>query len=79
MTNDLLAKKQELTQKRDELLKRLEDIKSDYGNGLSADFEEQAVQLENADVLAEISRITNEELQKVSVALERIEKELARN
>lgn len=78
MSHDLLAKKNELTQKRDELLQRLDAIKRDYGNGLSADFEEQAQQLENAEVLAEISRVTNEELQKVTVALERIERELAR-
>lgn len=78
MNQELLAKKQELTQKRDELQQRLNAIKQDYGNGLSADSEEQALQLENAEVLAEISRVTNEELQKVSVALERIERELAR-
>lgn len=78
MTQDLLAKKNELTQKRDELLHRLDAIKRDYANGLDADFEEQAQQLENAEVLAEISRVTHEELQKVTTALERIEKELAR-
>ncbi|MEZ5504918.1 MAG: hypothetical protein R3F47_20110 [Gammaproteobacteria bacterium] len=78
MSNDLLAKKTELTQKREELLQRLDAIKRDYGNGLSADSEEQAQQLENAEVLAEISRVTNEELQKVTVALDRIERELAR-
>lgn len=78
MSHDLLAKKNELTQKRDELLQRLDAIKRDYGNGLSADSEEQAQQLENAEVLAEISRVTNEELQKVTVALDRIERELAR-
>lgn len=79
MSQDLHAKKKELTQKRDELLQRLDAIKRDYGNGLSADSEEQAQQLENADVLAEISRVTNEELQKVSVALERIEQEISRS
>lgn len=78
MSHDLLAKKNELTQKREELLQRLDAIKRDYGNGLSADSEEQAQQLENAEVLAEISRVTNEELQKVTVALDRIERELAR-
>jgi RNA polymerase-binding transcription factor DksA len=78
MSNDLLAKKTELTQKREELMQRLDAIKRDYGNGLSADSEEQAQQLENAEVLAEISRVTNEELQKVTVALDRIERELAR-
>lgn len=79
MSQDLHTKKKELTQKRDELLQRLDAIKRDYGNGLSADSEEQAQQLENADVLAEISRVTNEELQKVSVALERIEQEISRS
>lgn len=78
MTQDLLAKKNELTQKRDELQQRLAAIKRDYANGLDADSEEQAQQLENAEVLAEISRVTHEELQKVSAALERIEKELKR-
>lgn len=78
MTQDLLTKKKALIQKRDELQQRLDAIKRDYGNGLDADFEEQAQQLENAEVLAEISRVTLEELQKVTVALARIEKELAR-
>ena len=79
MKQDLLNKQQELSIKREELLKRLDAIKKEYGNGLSADSEEQALQLENAEVLAEISRITNEELQKVTTALERIEQELHRS
>ena len=78
MTQNLVEKKQELIRQRDELMKRLEAIKSDYAAGLSPDFEEQAVQLENADVLAEISRITLEELQKVNQAIERLEKEIGR-
>ena len=78
MTQHLLDKKKELTEKREQLLQRLDAIKKDIRGGLSADFEEQAVQLENADVLAEISRVTNEELQKVTHALERIDQELAR-
>lgn len=76
MTVDLEQKRAELSAKRNELLQRLEAIKSDYRNGLSADSEEQAIQLENAEVLEEISRVTNEELQKVTQALERIELEL---
>lgn len=76
MTNDLAAKKAELQAKREELLTRLEAIQKDYRNGLSADSQEQAQQLENAEVLEEISRVTNEELQKVSQAIERIEHEL---
>lgn len=78
MTEDLLAKKQELVHKRDELKQRLDAIQQDYANGLPADFEEQAQQLENAEVLEEISRVTSEELLKVNLALERIEKELSR-
>ncbi|AUM11140.1 hypothetical protein [Ketobacter alkanivorans] len=77
MTIDLQAKKAELLSKREELLNRLDAIKKDYANGLSADSEEQALQLENAEVLAEISRVTNEDLQKVTQAIERIEHELA--
>lgn len=76
MTVDLAQKQAELTAKREELLQRLEAIKKDYRSGLSADSEEQAIQLENAEVLEEISRVTNEELQKVTQALERIEREL---
>lgn len=76
MTVDLIQKQAELSAKRDELLQRLEAIKKDYRSGLSADSEEQAIQLENAEVLEEISRVTNEELQKVTQALDRIEREL---
>ncbi len=77
MTDSLLAKKAELEQRRDELQQRLNKIQADYRNGLSKDSEEQAVELENAEVLAEISRVSQEELQKVNVALERIEQELS--
>jgi len=76
MSIDLQQKKSELTAKRDELQARLDAIKNDYRSGLAADSEEQAQQLENAEVLAEISRVTSEELQKVLQALERIEHEL---
>jgi len=76
MTNELKQKQKELQQKKEELLGRLEAIQNDYKGGLSADSEEQAIQLENAEVLEEISRVTNEELQKVSQALERIEIQL---
>lgn len=76
MAVDLQSKKQELETKRNELQKRLNDIQSDYKKGLSADAEEQAIELENAEVLEEISRITHEELQKINTALERIEFEL---
>ena len=52
----------ELIAKRDELKQRLEKIKQDFKKGLDADSGERAVQLENADVLNEIARTTEEEL-----------------
>ena len=57
--------KQTLTEKRDELLARLERIHADLKNGLDADLEDQALQLENRDTLLEIARVTEEELEKV--------------
>ncbi|MCG8315785.1 MAG: hypothetical protein MI976_21455 [Pseudomonadales bacterium] len=70
---ELVERKQQLTTRRDELLRRLEAIKNDYGKGLDPDWEEQAMQLENAEVLAEISRVTAEELNKVQQGIERLE------
>lgn len=61
--------KEELLKKRDELQARLDAIKEDYGRGLDADSEERAQELENADVLAEISRVTLEELEKIEKLL----------
>ena len=52
----------ELITKRDELRQRLDKIKQDFKKGLDADSGERAVQLENADVLNEIARTTEEEL-----------------
>lgn len=76
MTAELKAKKTELELRRKELLDRLDAIKRDYSKGLEADSAEQAIQLENAEVLEEISRVTNEELQKVTQAIERLDIEL---
>jgi hypothetical protein len=56
----------ELTQNRDELLKRLEAIRKDLRGGLDADSKEQAIQLENMQVLQEISRVTEENLQQLN-------------
>jgi len=58
--------REELLQNRDELVQRLASIRADFGQGLDADSKEQAIQLENIDVLSEISRITEEELQKIN-------------
>ena len=51
-----------LLEKLHELEERLERIKKDFASGLEADFEEQATQLENRDVLLEIQRVSEEEL-----------------
>lgn len=59
----LLAKKQELET-------RLEKIKKDIASGISPDFEEQATELENRDVLLEIARVTEEELQNIKAKLD---------
>lgn len=70
---DLTQKKLELTEKRDQLAARLNAINLDFRQGLDRDSEEQAQQLENHEVLAEIARVTAEELNKVEAALNRIE------
>ena len=65
--------KSELLEKRRELEERLDKIKADIRGGLNSDFEEQAVELENRDVLLEIARVTEEELQKIKQQLDQLE------
>lgn len=72
----LKQKQHELTEKRDELRKRLDAIQKEIAKGLDQDWEEQAIQLENAEVLDEIARVTSEELSKLEHGIERIEKAL---
>ena len=57
---------EELIQSRDELLKRLAAISKDLRGGLDADSKEQAIQLENMQVLQEIARVTQENLQQIN-------------
>ncbi len=59
---ELLARKAELTQ-------RLQAIRADIARGLDADSEEQAVQLENMEVLQEIGRLAENELESIEKAL----------
>lgn len=61
--------KQQLINKRDELLARLESIRKDYQRGLDADSEERAIQLENAEVLDGIARAAEAELQRIETRL----------
>ena len=58
--------REELKQSRDELLKRLEAISKDLRGGLDADSKEQAIQLENMQVLEEIARVTQVNLQQIN-------------
>jgi len=59
----------ELEAKRDELLDRLEKIKKDVGTRLDTNSSERAVELENAEVLNEITKVTEEELEKIEALL----------
>ena len=66
---------QDLVQQRDALKQRLDAINNDYRRGLEADFEEQAVQLANADVLNEIARVTAIELTNIERQLTLLQRE----
>ena len=67
-------RKQTLLRRRRELRERLDAINRDYRQGLDPDFEEQAVQLENAEVLAGIARATAAELDQVERQLAELER-----
>ncbi|NNL95483.1 MAG: hypothetical protein HKO64_07650 [Xanthomonadales bacterium] len=54
-----------LLARREALVKRLEAIKRDLGSGLDKDYEEQAIQLENLEVLQEIHRVTEAEINDI--------------
>lgn len=70
----MLDDKQALLARRDELRQRLESIEADYREGLAADSEEQAQQLENADVLDAIARAAADELAQVEERLAKLER-----
>ena len=61
--------REELLIRREELIKRLDAIRSDLGRGLEADAEEQAIQLENLEVLQEIGRLAETELTTIDSEL----------
>jgi RNA polymerase-binding transcription factor DksA len=60
---------QTLLARRDELRQRIEAIEKDYREGLDADAEDQAVQLENSEVLAGISKAAADELEEIEKKL----------
>jgi RNA polymerase-binding protein DksA len=63
-----------LERRREEVLGRLERITKDVRHtpGLEADFEEQAVQRENDDVLAHLDDATRSEMLQIDSALARL-------
>ena len=66
----------QLATRRDELLRRVTKLKREVHNRdepYSADFAEQAVELENLDVLFELDREGREELARVNKAIMRLE------
>jgi hypothetical protein len=65
MSNDIAS----LEARREELKSRLEAIHRDLGRGLEKDYEEQAIQLENLEVLQEIARVAETELRKVELEI----------
>jgi len=76
MTNakyDIQQEIASLRKRRDELRERLAQIEQDYRRGLSADSDEQAIELENAEVLNGIATATAEELASVEARLAELE------
>lgn len=63
------TEKARLQARRDELRQRLVSIEADYRQGLPADSEEQAQQLENAEVLDGIASVAAEELAEIEARL----------
>jgi hypothetical protein len=63
------TEKARLQARRDELRQRLLSIEADYRQGLAADSEEQAQQLENAEVLDGIASAAAEELAEIEARL----------
>ena len=62
----------ELLSRRKELAERLDAIRADLESGLDADAEEQALQLENLEVLQEIQRLAESELKAIDEELARL-------
>lgn len=62
-----------LKEERKKLRQKLADIEADYRKGLTSDSDDQAVELENADVLAGIAKAVSEELARVEERLAELE------
>jgi len=59
-----------LTEQHKELADRIEGIERDFKSGRNADSKEQAVEMENEEVLSELLREAKEELAQVNLALQ---------
>ena len=59
--------------KKKELQGRMSRIHKDLGHELSADFAEQATELENRDVLLEIARVTEAELEALNKKIQQLD------
>jgi hypothetical protein len=66
--------RQALIDKRRELQERVEAVRKDFAGGLDPDLDEQAIQLENAEVLNELLREALSELEEIELKLRRMER-----
>ena len=66
--------RQALIEKRRELEERVEAVRRDFAGGLEPDLEEQAIQLENAEVLNELLREALSELEEIEKKLRRMDR-----
>lgn len=65
--------KAELEAKLNELLQRAADIEAKLSNPGSADWEENATESEDDEVLSGVGRVTKTEIHQIKLALNRIE------
>jgi RNA polymerase-binding transcription factor DksA len=66
--------RQALLDKRRELEERVDAVRKDFAGGLDPDLDEQAVQLENAEVLNELLREALSELEEIEQKLRRMDR-----
>ena len=64
--------KEELLNKKQELEQRLEKIRTDLASGFSADSEERATEMENTDVILEIARVAEQDLELINKKLQQL-------
>jgi RNA polymerase-binding transcription factor DksA len=66
--------RQSLIEKRRELEERVEAVRKDFEGGLDRDLDDQAIQLENAEVLNELLREALSELEEIEKKLRRMDR-----